>query len=139
MKKIFIILIIIFAVNISVKAQGNLQFSQIKMISTLDTVPNGKVWKVESIVYSQSIPNYNGNSINQDEIISINGQNVSVRSSRYMSGTNWFSGPYGWMNHPVAEFITWEQKLPMWLPAGTTINVGAGVQYINAIEYNIVP
>ena len=33
---------------VSLKAQGNLQFNQVKLVTALETVPVGKVWKVES-------------------------------------------------------------------------------------------
>jgi len=33
-------------------AQGNLQFNQVKLVSALETVPAGKVWKIESVIYN---------------------------------------------------------------------------------------
>ena len=35
-----------------IQAQGNLQFNQVKLVTTLETVPAGKVWKVESVIYN---------------------------------------------------------------------------------------
>jgi hypothetical protein len=54
MKKIFTILFVCFALQSF--AQGNLQFNQVKTFTgnasgyiVLDTVPSGKVWKIESV------------------------------------------------------------------------------------------
>ncbi|NBN99205.1 MAG: hypothetical protein EBV19_08240, partial [Flavobacteriia bacterium] len=33
-------------------AQGNLQFNQVKLVTNQETVPVGKVWKVESVIYN---------------------------------------------------------------------------------------
>lgn len=50
MKSLVLIAICFFSLQLS--AQGNLQFNQVKMISTSETVPVGKVWKIESAVLS---------------------------------------------------------------------------------------
>ena len=34
-------------------SQGNLQFNQVKLVSAEETVPAGKVWKVENVIVSQ--------------------------------------------------------------------------------------
>jgi len=47
MKRVLFSLILFF-VAFLVNAQGNLQFNQVKLVTTLETVPAGKVWKVES-------------------------------------------------------------------------------------------
>ncbi len=139
MKKLFQLIALLLLIQTVSKAQGDLQFNKVKLISTQDTVPNGKIWKVESFIFSQTIPNCPSSSTNQDETIKINGQNISVRSSRFMSGFSWGSGPYGWSTAPVSEFNIWEQKLPIWLPSGNIISAEAGVLYISALEYNIIP
>ena len=33
-------------------AQGNLQFNQVQLVTSLETVPVGKVWKIESVIYN---------------------------------------------------------------------------------------
>lgn len=118
----------------------NLQFGKSKLIDTkTDTVPAGKVWKVESFMYSKSISDCPTNTIpvNITDSITVNGHKMAVRAQRFV-GTivNYY------VNATAAsspEFIIWEQKTPMWLPAGTTIAAGRGVLYINVLEFKETP
>ena len=50
MKKLYFILFILL--NQLAFAQGNLQFNQVKLVTALETVPAGKVWKIESVIYN---------------------------------------------------------------------------------------
>lgn len=133
MKKSFPILL--FFITLVANAQGNLQFNQVKLLTTLETVPEGKVWKIESIIYSASIVDaqswwnlgYNGtidNSIS-DKII-INGNLVTIRKSSSSASNN------------NSNSIVWEQKFPIWLYQNTSISASSGVLYINIIEFNVV-
>ena len=132
MKNLFLI-IVLSTLTLLGKAQGSLQFNQAKLVNTIDTVPSGKVWKIESIIYSSSIVDaqtweYTGtinNSIS-DKII-INGNLVTVRKSSS-------SASYGSSNS-----LLWEQKLPIWLNQGNTISSSNGVLYVNVLEFNITP
>ena len=51
MKKCLLFLVVI-SFGQYLKAQGNLQFNQVKLVTTLETVPAGKAWKVESVIYN---------------------------------------------------------------------------------------
>jgi hypothetical protein len=135
--KNFFLIIALSTFTLLGKAQGNLQFSQAKLVNTIDTVPSGKVWKIESIIYSSSIVDvtnnpygaYSGcfsNSIS-DNII-INGNSVTVRKSSSVACSN-----------VGASSLLWEQKLPIWLNQGNTISSSSGVLYINVLEFNISP
>jgi hypothetical protein len=55
MKKLFL-LIAFFYVTSFAKSQGNLQFNKVKLVSTVETVPAGKVWKVEGLHYQGGAP-----------------------------------------------------------------------------------
>ena len=45
----FSIVIVLLVLGFKLSAQNNLQFSQVKLVgSTAETVPAGKVWKIES-------------------------------------------------------------------------------------------
>ena len=50
MKTLYIALFILL--NHLAFAQGNLQFNQVKLVTALETVPAGKVWKIESVIYN---------------------------------------------------------------------------------------
>jgi hypothetical protein len=133
--KIILLVGLMYANNVAI-AQ-NLQFGKTKFIDTkTDTVPAGKVWKIETFAYSQSIANCptSGTSVNISDSIVLNGKNMMVRAQR-------FSGLHqAWSNHTWGpEFFLWEQKTPMWLPSGTTIAAGRGVMYISVLEFKEAP
>ena len=138
MKKIFITLVLILIVN-SIKAQGNLQFNQVKNveitgttlpnttqignpISTLGsiTIPIGKVWKIESVTGIK-----NGQESND-----IFGTHVRVLIGNHKA-----------LVSPGDEII----MFPIWLSAGNyPIKAGSNpldslIISISAIEFNIVP
>jgi len=127
MKKIILPFAICFS-TLAVFGQGNLQFVQAKLISAIDTVPAGKVWKVEGVIYSidpaTTIVAY-GNEVTDK--IQLNGSFVTIRKSSY-SGSSYGAGS-----------SIWEQKFPLWMPAGTTLAASNGVLYINILEFNEVP
>jgi hypothetical protein len=130
MKKYVLFIVgLVFSFSFSkLSAQGNLQFNQVKMIgATTETVPVGKVWKVESIIYSASVGPVSA-SLTQDDFIKINGTNIAVRSARSGNG-----------NYNGASYHVWEQTLPMWLIEGTTLQTFTNVYRISVIEYNVVP
>ena len=106
-------------------SQGNLQYNQIKLVSTAETVPAGKVWKIESVTYNAPIP-YMGQSGAGADVckITINSIDQIVRgfSFQYNGGA-----------------AVWEQSYPIWLPSGTTLAISTGVNFISVIEFNIIP
>ena len=114
--------------------QGNLQFSQVKLVQATEVVPLNKVWKVESIIYSDPIPNNTNASTamatNIDASFILNGNSVVARSSRIMSSAGYSGGTY---------YTTWEIKLPIWLNAGFSLGSSTGILYLSVIEFNMVP
>jgi hypothetical protein len=122
-----IILCILLFYSISSFAQGNLEFNQVKLVgSTTETVPAGKIWKIESALSSSSLSISTGTTSTQNVTtnIVINGTNVVVKSS-------WGSS--------YASSALETTDLPIWLPAGTTLQAGNNVFRISVIEFNIVP
>ena len=117
--KIALASIFCFLTEYESKAQGNLQFNKVKLVSALDTVPRNKVWKVESITYPN--PSNFTPSFNYISVIIINGGSTIVKMSQ------------------LTLSYSWEMKYPFWLPAGTTLEASNNVNYISIIEYNIVP
>ena len=107
-------------------AQGNLQFNQVKLVSTVETVPVGKVWKVESIQY-QGGPSF---YLNTQGIRSIEGtlnfqiNGIVIYPSLHYMATN-----------DAVPF----QTFPIWLPAGSTLAAGSGTAFLSVVEFNIVP
>jgi hypothetical protein len=136
--KNFFLIIVLSSLTLIGKAQGNLQFNKAKLVNTIDTVPSGKVWKIESIIYSSSIvdalcntsTNNSCNSNSKSDNITINGNSVIVRQSSTVTGS---------YNFGYSTSLLWEQKLPIWLNQGNTISSSNGVLYVNVLEFNITP
>jgi len=108
--------------------QNNLQFSQAKIVSGTETVPNGKVWKLNSFLPTQVYHSAFGANP-RIYSVNINGIDRQVGHSGIGDSNSQFSSSM--------SFI----ELPLWLPAGTTINpvVSAGYIWgINIIEFNLV-
>lgn len=90
----------------------NLQFNQVKWVFAQETVPGGKVWKIESVMYSASVGSVSS-SLNQEDQIKIDGSPYTGRSAR--SGNGGYS---------AASYFVWEQQYPMWLYAGKPYKLG---------------
>jgi hypothetical protein len=106
----------------------NLQFNQVIDVGNqIQTVPTGKVWKIESILYSSPIGSVSS-SLTQNDQILIDGNLVTVRSAR--SGNGGYNG---------ASYFVWEQKLPIWLKEGTTVQTSTNVYKISILEFSIIP
>ena len=125
--KNLLLLIIICALSTSLFGQGNLQFNQVKLVSTIETVPTGKVWKVESSIFSGgapfSITSYSVGSMSYF----INGNTCFVAQSGASPNTSN-------NNSPVKD-----NAFPFWIPAGTTLASGTNMRYLSVLEFNIVP
>ncbi len=108
-------------------AQGNLQFNQpIIITNQQQTVPAGKVWKIESYCPSSAYQIHGGNPITFQ--MTINGLNQIVGISAGLN-YNYNSGSH------AAVF----QSLPIWLPSGSTLVSGPGTSMISVLEFNLVP
>ena len=113
--------------------QGSLQFNQVKLVTTAQTVPANKVWKVESVIFPipADDPPFvtSGCSFNtrRNYAISIDGTLTKVGNlaSAFTNGS--------W------EYFFMTTTLPVWLPAGATLSGGPCNNKISVIEFNIVP
>jgi hypothetical protein len=134
MKTLYFILFILL--NQFAFAQGNLQFNQVKLVTAQETVPVGKVWKVESVIYNiaegsttyqtGNYGNCNTNDYNSAAII------VAGTPTKVGQGTS----PLGYSSGGYVHSYT---ILPIWLPAGTTLSGGICLNKISVIEFNITP
>lgn len=105
-------------------AQGNLQFNQVKLVSTVETVPSGKVWKVENAIFAGGTPftitTYTYGSMSY----AVNGLACYISSS---------GGPPTGNNYANAS------TFPFWLPAGSSLASGSNMRYLSVLEFNIIP
>jgi len=133
--KLALVLFLCFTFTWFAKAQGNLQFNQVKLVTNLETVPVGKVWKVESVIYN--IPNTSsgfqqtngGCNYNQYESTAIEIAGVPTKVGQ---GTQ----PAAYSNLAYTHSYT---ILPFWLPAGATLSGGTCLNKVSVIEFNIIP
>jgi hypothetical protein len=133
MKKIFTIIVLLVSINIS-RAQGNLQFNQVKNIDLNGsvsvgtggfsqpisnigtiTVPNGKVWKIES----------------GTGVVTGNQEGAIVFTTDII--------------FKIGNYTINNTKLPLWLSSGNYIITAIGpsnynvVISISALEFNVIP
>ena len=107
---LFTLSVLLFLIAAKVQSQ-TLQFSQVLLVSSTQTVPANKVWKVES-----PLPSWGGGSTTNT--ITIDGNLVVVAI-----GGSAISGI----------------SFPIWLPAGTTLAGGQNIPRISVIEFTVVP
>lgn len=111
-------------------AQGNLQFNQVKLVTTVETVPVGKVWKVEAVLGQRSTSG--STTFHQTHDVIINGITVNFTQDLSIARATGSSTTFG----ASAEGVS---TVPFWLPAGSTLAISNNVSFISVLEYNIVP
>lgn len=108
-----------------------LQFSQVLLVSSnTQTVPAGKVWKVENILASSSLVASGNQTVN----FSIAVDNSQV----FVAGANSQVNVY---NQGVQSMSSTSNQLvqPIWLPAGSTLAAGQNVFRVSVIEFTVLP
>lgn len=116
-----------------INAQGNLQFNQVKLVSSVETVPAGKVWKIENILPGVRPTTTSWGNSTLDFIININNQTVYYLSSE-SKGSLFGNGQTG-----ISSISVGIGNAPIWLPAGSTLSAGTNVLSVNVLEFNLVP
>jgi len=118
MRHLFLLLVaFVFPVASKLQSQ-TLQFSQVLLISTVQTVPANKVWKVEAVIPDG--PTIFSNNTGSCRI-TINNHTTAVS---------------GWQG---AGTMLYSFNQPIWLPAGTTLSASFNTFRISVIEFTIVP
>jgi len=122
MRHLFLLLVaFVFPVASKLQSQ-TLQFSQVLLISTVQTVPANKVWKVEAVIPDgPTLFNQNNWGSSGTCRITINNHTTAVS---------------GWQGNGV---IMDSFNQPIWLPAGTTLAASSSTFRISVIEFTVVP
>lgn len=124
----FLLTTLLMVVFCRLSAQGNLQFNQVKLITTVETVPVGKTWKISSFLPS---PNGNYQSITQpaaaEYLISINGSSVNLGRRAH------FNNNYQIHQEEVRSMEEF------WLPTGATLGILQNIAFLSILEFNLVP
>jgi len=143
MRRIFIGVTAFFAVLIT-HAQGNLQFNQVKLVSTVETVPVGKVWKLENYLPSAQLAIDLNRQANQASaggtknfVVLVNGAQVFLQTTitREIGRNDGYWSQDGYAT--AADYRIFDA--PIWLPAGTSLAASTNVMSLSVIEFNILP
>ena len=127
MKKLILILAFLPFLGFS---QGiDLELNQVLLVSEGSMVPEGKVWKITSVLVTCSFSPCSAYII-IDDLESPVQSSICVYSRLTSSGT---SNQYP----PVISSET-PTKFPIWVPAGTNIDIGENVSGISVLEFNTV-
>lgn len=118
MNKIIFTLFLLCAFVFTAKSQS-LQFSQVLLVSSLDTVPQDKVWKITSYLGEPDFFTGNG-SVK----IKINGVENAIATRQC---------PYNGYNACFTETI----PFPLWFNSNTTLEVSTGCQNLSVIEFTV--
>ena len=143
MKRLYIIIITILLYT-SGFSQGNLQFNQVKLVTTIETVPAGKVWKVENYLPSSQLAIDLNRPSNQATAGGTKNFIMLVNSSQVFLQTTITrevgrdDGYWNFTGYATAS----DYKIfdaPIWLPASTTLAASTNVLSLSVIEFNIIP
>jgi|688.fasta_scaffold201276_2 hypothetical protein len=138
---LLLLFLIIYYQNI---AQGNLQFSQVKLVSTTETVPAGKVWKLQNFLPNVSLfTDITRNQTNptsggiRNFIILVNGISIYLQTTvtREVGRSDSYWSQDGYATAASSSIL----NEPIWLSSGTTLAASTNVQFVSVIEFNVVP
>jgi hypothetical protein len=135
-----------------VHAQGSLQYNQAKIATDqLQTVPANKVWKITAIfgkdeVCRSTAPLYN-NYWSTTLVSGFKLNNVEVLSFRKFLTTTLYNlnnctssaGSCGGGCLNPLNFESDPNILPIWVPAGATVQTVGPNVFLSVIEFNIIP
>lgn len=137
--KITLSLIMGLLLGLGLSAQ-TLSFSQVLLVdNNTVTVPAGKVWKIEAAVSSGlSSSSSTGSSTPAPQevyLFYINGaqQNCTKIQASISGGSSSANDRYR------IYYGVDNDMFPIWLPAGSSLAAGSGINYLSVIEFNIVP
>ena len=133
MKKILLPTLILLS-NLAC-AQGNLQFNQVKLVTSLETVPVGKVWKIESVIYNIPLT-ASGHQAGAGSCNSTSYESTAIEVAGIPTKVGQGTQPASYSNLQYTHSYT---ILPLWIPAGTTLSGGTCLNKISVIEFNIIP
>jgi hypothetical protein len=126
MKKIITITILLF--SMASYAQGNLQFNRVRTFTgnasgyiVLDTVPAGKIWKIESTGFSGKDNSF-----------------LQINNIRYVNFYTNFWVNYQYQTPSAASQSSTSIKETLWLRSGDVLGWENGSYVITLIEYNLV-
>ena len=122
--RILISIALLFSSVAMSQDENGLTFSQVLLVEQSTSIPEGKIWKIESVLSSSAIISSSSNTWTSQALsIIVNNNETYLKSSA---------------NHPgyrtgYSVNIT---ELPIWLPEGTLLAPGGNCHSISVIEFN---
>ncbi len=118
------------------QAEGNLQFSQVTLVSTLKTVPSVEACKVESAVFMRVAPFCLGTSNASSSRGNITGTGFVGDMSFQVNGqTNYLYTNLGQPGSLTCYSSQGYSPFPLWLPTSSTLNAGTSMRYLSLLLY----
>jgi hypothetical protein len=113
-------------------SQGNLQFNQVISVSnTAQTVPSGKVWKVETYMQSRTV---------LTEFFEFPACNFPDRQHPFLINGKPYYHVNGSPGHGSSGIMMAVSNFfPLWLKAGDVVQTTCQDNFLSIIEFNIVP
>lgn len=118
MKKLLFTIMLFFGFAFAAQSQ-TLQFSQVLLVTSIDTVPQGKVWKVTSYLGTDGYLVSNG-----PVLIKVNGINNAIATRQC---------PYNGYDACFAHSV----PFPLWFNSNTILELFTGCQSLSVIEFNV--
>jgi len=137
-----IALVACVAMTVSAQDMNQLKFSRVLLINqtTNQTVPAGKVWKIESVIFSIPFTS-NGLTDNANSNCGANlpeGRgNISIYVNDQPTRVGGFA--YTFLGSNSSHNDLYRTNLPFWLPANSSLRVQCAQQQISVIEFTVVP
>jgi hypothetical protein len=131
MNKIFLLLIFLMMKLVGY-SQGNLQFNQvIRVNNSAQTVPIGKVWKVETYMQSNT---------HISEWVEYPSCTYPDRQHPFLINSKPYYQINGSPGHGSSGIMMAVGNLfPLWLKAGEVVQTTCPDNFLSIIEYNVVP
>jgi len=114
------------------------------LVSTQETVPVGKIWKLENYRPTVSLANDLNRLSNQataggakNFVILVNGTPVYLQTTltREVGRNDGYWNQDGYATS--SDFKIFDA--PIWFPAGTTLAASTNVGFIGVMEFNVIP
>jgi len=119
-----------------VLSQSNLSFSRALLVTSEETVPDGHVWKVVSVLGSSGLtPLSTTSSSTSTQRIVVNSTEVFIAAWNYMFHGS--SSTTATSTKTAAAAMGSITQLPIWLPEGTTLDTGLNTFGVSVIEFVI--
>ncbi|MDA0930186.1 MAG: hypothetical protein O3C32_02300 [Bacteroidetes bacterium] len=125
---------VLFCLGYTKLTGQSLTFSQVKLVSTVETVPANTVWKINNVLPTAGLTDVGtpqwGSS--RHFTVLINGQTI------FWMSTAWI-GTWNGSQSGVASDSQSIGDSPIWLPSGTSLAIGSNIHAISITEFNVIP